>query len=579
MKKELGIYSYLLFISWFLYCMPHNNPYDPENPDFKMPKFGASIDFLDQETTKRIKNASINYSYKGNTNSCKSDTAGKILLWIDDNLTQEKISVQIDTIISPGYRPPGHFSMSFHKNVNDTDIGLWPVAPHPVAWDTGNSVIDTFKAALTWNMSTSKYFYYYLILRNNLSKGFLDTLDTLHNINDTVFLDSSAVENTSYIYTIGVGDTDGHLSLGTELRFILPNHGPEPSEFYQVKGVDFIFLQLCWSKCADTDFKEFVIYRGHDPASLDSIHVMDAMGGSDTLFWTDRTLDSMAKTFYYSIKTVDMGALASWSDTVGGVNRRALDSDLVLIPRGWFTMGNNNSAFNQCPEHSVFLSPYLIDRYEVTIRRFVEFLKDGNDTYFFHNMQNIGVLKNNSNYSILPGREEHPITWVDYEGAKSYCEWAGGRLPTEAEWEKAARGPDKHIYAWGNDFYFNQYGPQYWLANYIVGYGGRTDSIFQSDGGVYSVPVGNYENGKSSMGVYDMCGNVQEWCSDWYSNQYSGDSLINPTGPQLGLSRVVRGGGFKSYPEEMQTTSRFRLDPPARQEDLGFRCVRELAKN
>jgi formylglycine-generating enzyme required for sulfatase activity len=230
---------------------------------------------------------------------------------------------------------------------------------------------------------------------------------------------------------------------------------------------------------------------------------------------------------------------------------------MVFIAAGIFPMGSNSeeSDFDEQPERIVFLNDYYIDQYEVThknYRRFAKMLR--------RKMPEIPVFE--EDVRLLQG-DEQPVVGVTWMDAVAYCKWAGKRLPTEAEWEKAARGTDGRVFPWGQAFHTT-------LAN------GRGEE----DGFQYSAPIGRFEEGRSFYGLYDMSGNVAEWVSDWYDQfYYKSAPLENPTGPdQPDINKVLvyRGGSYVSNAHDMRASKRFGGAHPERGEStVGFRCARD----
>ncbi|MGC8926285.1 MAG: formylglycine-generating enzyme family protein, partial [Calditerrivibrio sp.] len=162
------------------------------------------------------------------------------------------------------------------------------------------------------------------------------------------------------------------------------------------------------------------------------------------------------------------------------------------------------------------------------------------------------------NYGV-DGRGDHPINCVDWNQANAYCQWAGKQLPTEAQWEKAARGTDGRIYPWGND----------WDAS---------KACFNQSS---TCAVGSYPQGASPYGVMDMAGNVWDWCADWYDeNYYASSPDHNPTGPDSGQYRVVRGGSWGlDITMRLRASYRWYSVPSGGYVDFdGFRCVRQVSK-
>ena len=229
---------------------------------------------------------------------------------------------------------------------------------------------------------------------------------------------------------------------------------------------------------------------------------------------------------------------------------RPSEGSMVSIPAGEFTMGSPDGDPDERPAHKVHVDAFSMDVYEVTVRQYAEFL------------QSTGI-RSPSDWQTMnqPAYQKRPVANVDWEDAAAYCKWAGKRLPTEAEWEKAARGTDGRLYPWGNE------PPTPLHANY-----GKTGS--NSHGTL--VPVGTLEDGKSPYGIYDMAGNVWEWVSDWYDNDYYKNSPSkNPTGPPRGGFKVIRGGSWNSNQRNLRSSDRY-WDPPSFRSLYfpGFRCAK-----
>jgi formylglycine-generating enzyme required for sulfatase activity len=254
----------------------------------------------------------------------------------------------------------------------------------------------------------------------------------------------------------------------------------------------------------------------------------------------------------------------------GAAQIRATDgAQMMFVPAGEFLMG---SAFadpkagpDEKPRHTVFLDAFWIDRTEVTNARYVQFLNAlgnhmgacaGNvcaetkvEDRYSH------ILHQDGRYGVEPGFGEHPATQVTWYGAQAYCTWAGARLPSEAEWEKAARSIDARPYPWGGE------APDCSRAQY-------------GDCGGATVPAGGRSAGASPYGVLDMAGNVWEWVADWYDPAYYGFSPAqNPRGPETGLRKVFRGGSWGYPPAFMRASDRARNRPTYAGFNVGFRCV------
>ena len=225
-----------------------------------------------------------------------------------------------------------------------------------------------------------------------------------------------------------------------------------------------------------------------------------------------------------------------------------VEGAMAVVPAGEFMMGSSTGDSDEQPAHKVHVDAFSMDVYEVTVGQYAAFLQAKG-------------IDPPSDWKTM-NRSEHqkrPVANVDWADAFAFCKWAGKRLPTEAEWEKAARGTDGRLYPWGNET------PTPLHANF-----GKSD---WSNHAVLA-PIGSFEGGKSPYGIYDMAGNVWEWVNDWYDyNYYKSSPSQNPTGPSMGGTKVIRGGAWNSNPRAMRSANRSLISPTDQGLD-GFRCAK-----
>jgi formylglycine-generating enzyme required for sulfatase activity len=218
----------------------------------------------------------------------------------------------------------------------------------------------------------------------------------------------------------------------------------------------------------------------------------------------------------------------------------------ALVPAGPFTMGDDEES----PRCEVHVSAFYLDRYEITVARYAKFLEATGSVHPPEGWEGANPAKSG----------ELPVVGVDWQDADAYCRWAGKRLPTETEWEKAARGSDARRYPWGDA------SPMLEHANF------QNTSPLAYDGGL--TPAGTHPAGASPYGIHDLAGNAAEWVADWHAEGFERGDVRDPKGPESGTRRVIRGGGRFDGAERIASAKRYYASPETRGEDIGFRCAR-----
>jgi formylglycine-generating enzyme required for sulfatase activity len=230
-------------------------------------------------------------------------------------------------------------------------------------------------------------------------------------------------------------------------------------------------------------------------------------------------------------------------------------SEMASIPAGEFVMGSSDkkAKSNENPSHLVYLDSFYIDKFEVSFKEFEEYLAANPKQY--------PTITGWVDRKARPDMLNKPVFGFQWKRCKKYCEWKGKRLPTEAEWERAAKGLEGRNYPWGNE------PPDDKRANF-------GNCCFIQKGSVLS-PVDNFDNGKSPEGVYNLGGNVAEWVHDWYDKKYYEKSPYkNPKGPVKGKHHVIRGGAWNSLPVYLRSTSRYGDSDAKDYYGIGCRCAK-----
>ncbi len=236
---------------------------------------------------------------------------------------------------------------------------------------------------------------------------------------------------------------------------------------------------------------------------------------------------------------------------------------MLLIPAGEFQMGSKGLSKIEEPIHTVYLDAYYIDKFEVSNQQYAQFLNaqgnqfEGLANWIEANDPDLKVREIEGVWTVEPGFENYPMNEMTWYGARAFCSWRGGRLPTEAEWEKAARGTDGRLYPWGDTASCEQ--ANYYGCNYAL------------------LPVDSFSQATSPYGVFNMAGNIMEWVNDWYAEDYYANSeYTNPTGPETGTHKVFRGGAYINGAHHIRTTYRWPKLPVLTYVATGFRCASDV---
>jgi formylglycine-generating enzyme required for sulfatase activity len=263
------------------------------------------------------------------------------------------------------------------------------------------------------------------------------------------------------------------------------------------------------------------------------------------------------------------------------------------ISGGEYYMGSDEKEAdpNEKPPHEVKLSPYCLDEFEVTVKSYKECsdsgacLRAGKENLWTGiTPQQRKIYDPLCNIQDPVKKAEHPINCVEWQQASRYCEWKNSRLPTEAEWEFAARGSDGRVYPWGDQppsaELLNACGSECvaWMKKNHDPDQPLGSMFAEDDGYPATAPVGSFPKGKSKWGIQDIVGNVWEWVADWhapYDPASASTMSVDPKGPPTGKERVIRGGSWNgAKPAWVRPAWRFSVDPKMRTHGIGFRCAK-----
>ncbi len=348
-------------------------------------------------------------------------------------------------------------------------------------------------------------------------------------------------------------------TIGVEFNKLNPSDGASGQSFA---------LTLDWDNSGGAESYEYCNDTSDDNACTNWVSVgatsqadISGLSTETTYYWQVRAINSQGTVY------ADGDTLAYWSFTTGSV----VSSEMVMIPAGDFGMGcdpAHNDGWqcdgypqwppDEIPLHTVYLDAYKIDKYEVTNAQYSQCVDSGVCTPPSQTKSHA-----HDAYYGNPEYDDYPVIWVDWDQATGYCGWVGKRLPTEAEWEKAAEGTTARAFPWGDASATCS------LANHSLYVGGD----YQDCIGDTSL-VGSYLAGASPYGVLDMAGNVYEWVNDWFDKDYYAVSPYeNPQGPETGDVKARRGGAFDSFRKYIRTANRDWLGPVMHSDNTGIRCA------
>lgn len=464
-----------------------------------------------------------------------------------------------------------------------------------VEGDTSDFVIDSVETvpiqASLLRLSPSEYvnyqnvsirIQYFGATKIRFSEDSLSFTSTFQNIQDTVVYSLSNYEGVKTVYAQIDDGFEQPILATNSLRYVL-DRSIQIHRVTENSNGDTLGLNE----------RVLLTIEGGEPNAFAWIRMVDDFGNSrDSIPLRDITQSGVYQWNYlvnYGSNIFNGYVIGYLLDRAGN---RAIDTantriridlaqnEMILIDGNSFPMGSLSGRNDELPVHWVELPPYYIDRYEVTNRSYATFLSSSPNHAQYWNPQ-MRIQRNGDLFTALPGFEVHPVRFVSYYGAAAYALWAGKRLPTEAEWEYAAKGSANRPFPWG---FSNIIGRQV-NARPTNPNTPRPGPEIRPD--TTTTPVGFYdgrlnmgyqtENGATPEGIHDLSGNIAEWCQDWYdANYYQYSPVFNPQGPSVGTLKVVRGGSFFQSSFELRTTTRIAFPPSVEYYFIGFRCASSI---
>ncbi len=297
----------------------------------------------------------------------------------------------------------------------------------------------------------------------------------------------------------------------------------------------------------------------------------------------------MSQAFIVALLSFSLSLLPAVSDQPLALSA-AVPDDMALVPGGEFLMGSpegSDGLPDEQPQRLVLTAPFWIDRNEVTNDAYERFIQATGHRAPANASPASTLWEKNAPIS---GIGNHPVVNVSWEDAVAYCTWMGKRLPTEAEWEKAARGTDGRRYPWGNEWDFKKANSaSYWAgrtidfqsgtdweAFWIRGEGAKISKDKGIKGEVLTMPIASFPESASPYGLHDMAGNVAEWVQDWYNPNYYKDApLSDPQGPPRGAIKAMRGGSWLKPAISLRTSDRDWGTMDSRPSGTGIRCAKD----